>query len=162
MSRKVLFTAVLVGVLATGVFAVSADDTSDPNKPATIMIKTDDYGYILDINDGRLNGTDVAAPVAVYYTYQTMIDDNGNSVTVPNGINLLSVDPVTDNGYLIAHVNDSDLSQILNGSVDSIQADGYALHYSKDSNWFWLTAPADSEGKVYTFQWQNQSFPVAQ
>ncbi|MEZ4670563.1 MAG: hypothetical protein R3E39_21865 [Anaerolineae bacterium] len=162
MFKRGLAVMMVVGVLAAiGVSAVSADS-------GVISIPTTSYGDIGFINDGRLNGADLAAPVAVYYTHNTVMLPGDwtaafHEQNVFSGIQLLAIDPVTDEGKLALSVSADQLAKIVNGphkSVNTLVAskNGYSLYYST-TNWFWVQSPANSEGKVYTYQWQNNVIP---
>jgi hypothetical protein len=154
MSRKIFTTMLLVGVLALGVFTVAAQDDH-------ILVPTDS-GLKLIIADGRLNGLDIAAPVAVYNTFTPSFDTNGIPVQEPFGIRLLAIDPVTSNGVPLFDLTTDEVLQLMNSEDHMLVQDGYTLNYSPDTNWFWVAAPPDAEGKVYTFQWENLYFPVGQ
>jgi hypothetical protein len=159
MSRRASFVVLVLVVLTISVFPVSAELPPDPDLPDTVMIETDDYGYVLAIADGRLNGVDVAAPVAIYYTYGTALAADGHGYQIATGIDVLAIDPKTNNGVLMIHATTADVNNLMNGTLSSLEVNGYSLHYSV-SNEFWVQAPADREGKVYTFQWENLSFPT--
>jgi hypothetical protein len=79
-----------------------------------------------------------------------------------SGIQLLGIDRSTGNGSLVLEASVDDLFGLVNGQQSTISENGYTLNYSPQSNWFWVSAPADFEGKVYTFAWENTLFPTAQ
>lgn len=154
---KRLFLLFTLAVLLLSLTAVYAGDTPKPPPVPT-------NGYI---KDGRLNGADVAAPVAVFYKYDT-IRKPGDwkypfyEVKVLRGVELLAIDPKTGNGTLALAVSAADITKIVDkaGHKDGTliaEKNGYAMYYSKD-NWFWITAP-DANGKAYTFSWQNFTVP---
>jgi hypothetical protein len=150
---KRLLLVTLLAVLLLGVGAAFAKD------PNIITITTKSYGPIAYIADGRLNGADVAAPVAIYYAYDKVNQPNGKTVQVLRGIQLLAIDPKTNTGKLALEVPASTLVNMIDTGKhqDGLllgQNNGFSLYYSS-ANWFWVTAPADKEGKVYTFKWQN-------
>jgi hypothetical protein len=151
MSRKALIVVLLIGVFALSAFAVAAQDDH-------IFVPTDS-GIRLFIDDGRLNGFDIAAPVAVYYTYTTVTDAAGSTIQSPNGIQLLQISPVTSNGSELVELTGAELAQVITGDTHSMDFNGFTLNYNPDNNWFWVVSPPDAEGKLYTFQWENTVFP---
>jgi hypothetical protein len=153
--RLVLLTTLIVVLLSLA--AVQAGDTKPQPVPTN--------GYI---KDGRLNGADVAAPVAVYYKYDK-VRTSGDwkaafyEKNVLRSVEILAIDPKTNTGSLALEVTAADIAKIVDkaGHKDGTliaEKNGYAMYYSKD-NWFWITTPADSTGKTYTFQWQNLTVP---
>jgi hypothetical protein len=154
MSRKSLSVILIVGVLALGVFTAAAQDDH-------ILVSTDS-GFQLIIADGRLNGLDISAPVAVYNTFTPTFDANGVPFNEPVGIQILRIDPVTSNGVPLFELTHDEVMDLMNSEDHMMTVDGYTLNYSADTNWFWVSAPADAEGKVYTFQWENVNFPVGE
>jgi hypothetical protein len=154
MLKKWFIGLLVVGALALSVFTVAfAQDDTPP-----IPVDTDDFGRILMFRDGRINAFDMAAPVAIYYTEETLITETGNRVTVPNGIELLAIEPQTNEGHLALNAGLDELGQLIAGEVDSIRDNGFILRYRFGN--FWVTAPADEEGKVYNFVWPNQVIPA--
>jgi hypothetical protein len=146
----------LVSVLAVAVLSVSAVTVAFAQDSSVGYADTPDYGTVMIIHDGRLNEFDVAAPVAVYNTYQSVTNSDGTIQEVPNGIELLAIDQTTNEGKLVLSADLAALQQLIGGAVASIDANGYSLHYS--AGYFWVTAPADAEGKIYSFTWENQTF----
>ncbi len=152
--RLVLFTTIAVVLLS--LVAVQAGDTKKPPPQPT-------NGYIYD---GRLNGADVAAPVAVFYKYDKVRVPSDKPWLYPfkevkqlRGVEILAIDPKTNTGSLALAVSADDITKIVDkaGHKDGTliaEQNGYAMYYSK-ANWFWITTPADATGKTYTFQWQN-------
>ena len=153
MSRKIFAAILFMAVVGLGVLVVSAQDD-------TVQVNTDSYGTISIIADGRLNGTDLAAPVAVYPIYQNDVDADGNPIQSLTGLQLLQIDPATNNGEPLFNLSTDDVQQLMTSPSHSLTAEGFTLNYSPDTNWFWVAAPADAEGKVYTFQWANPGFPL--
>jgi hypothetical protein len=86
-------------------------------------------------------------------------NDDANTIA---SLQLLAIDPATSNGNLVLEASVADLFNLVNTRQHSIDENGYTLNYSPQSNWFWVSAPADFEGKVYTFAWENTLFPAAQ
>jgi hypothetical protein len=147
MSRKALSLILIIGVLALGAFTVAAQDDH-------ILVDTGS-GFQLIIADGRLNGLDISAPVAVYNTFTPTFDENGVPFNEPVGIQILRIDPVTSNGVPLFELSNDEVQQLIHSEDHMMTVDGYTLNYSAESNWFWVSAPPDAEGKVYTFQWEN-------
>lgn len=148
----------LLGVAALSLSAVTAVLADDELDEGMDWVYTEDYGRIPMFTDGRINAFDLAAPVVIYYTDETVTTPDGGSLLAPGGIELLAVEPVTNQGYLVLDADVAELEQLASGAVDSIGANGYSLHYS--SGWFWVTAPADAEGKIYSFTWENTILPI--
>jgi hypothetical protein len=153
--RLVLLTT--LAVLLLGMIVVVAKDGSKDPQPTN--------GYIFD---GRLNGADVAAPVAVFYKYDALRLPGDwtaavKEVKVLRGVELLAIDPKTNSGKLALEVSAADIAKVVDnakhkdGTLIKSQ-NGYSLFYSKD-NWFWIVSPPDKEGKTYTFEWQNLTVP---
>lgn len=153
MSKKQLVSMLVIAVLSLS--AVTAAFAQDGD---TGYVSTSDYGTVMIIHDGRLNEFDVAAPVAVYYTYQSVTNSDGTVQQVPNGIELLAIDQTTNEGKLALNADLAAIQQLTSGAVSSLDGQGFSLNYK--AGWFWVTAPADSEGKVYSFSWQNKTLPV--
>lgn len=147
----------LVGMLVVAVLSLSAVTAAFAQDDVG-FVSTSDYGTRMVLHDGRLNEFDVAAPAAVYYSYQSVTNSDGTVQDVPSGIELLAIDPATNQGKLVLSADLAALQQLISGAVSSIDARGYSLNYA--SGWFWITAPADAEGKVYSFTWENQTIPV--
>ncbi len=157
---KRLILLVTIAVVLLSLTAVYAGDTPKPPPVPT-------NGYIYD---GRLNGADVAAPVAVFYKYDKVRVPSDKpwqypfkEVQVLRGVEVLAIDPKTNTGNLALAVSADDIAKIVDaaGHKDGTliaSKNGYSMYYSK-ANWFWITTPADSTGKTYTFQWQNLTVP---
>ncbi len=154
---KRLILLVTIAVVLLSLTAVYAGDTKPQPVPTT--------GYI---NDGRLNGADVAAPVAVFYTYDKVRTPGDwkaafYETKVLRGVEILAIEPKTNVGKLALEVSAADIAKIVDkagnkeGTLIASQ-NGYSMYYSK-SNWFWITTPPDANGKTYTFQWQNLTVP---
>ena len=154
--RLVLLTSLAVVLLSLA--AVQAGDTKKPPPQPS-------NGYIYD---GRLNGADVAAPVAVYYKYDKVRTPGDWKATfyetkVLHGVEILAINPKTNTGSLALEVSAADIASIVDKAGHKegtliAEKNGYAMYYSK-TNWFWITTPADASGKTYTFQWQNLTVP---
>lgn len=155
--RSKIISGIVVASFALSAFAVSADDTEEPT-PAFTWTYNEDLGRLLTINDGRINSWEVAAPVAIYYTHNTVFDDNGNPVPEVTGIELLDIQPETNNGEMVLNASVDDLQTLVDGSADYLEASGYKLYYKDGS--FTVVAPADYEGKVYSFTWENEAITL--
>lgn len=150
MSKKLGLSLLLAFVLATGAIAVEASDTPDNTLPPP------------SFTDGRLNSYDTGAPVIVYETHQDIstltTDGLPGTETVINGVQLLAWDGASDSAKQVLDVSADKINAAIaknkKPTFTIAQANGYALNYS-NSGWFWVTAPPDSEGKVYSFTWQK-------
>jgi hypothetical protein len=122
----------------------------------------DNNGWVLAFRDGRLNNFDLSAPVAIYYTSHTVWPGTGPTMSVPDGVQLLAIDPVTNNGNLVLRITADEIRDRISemGSEDYLvaEANGYSLHYA-EPGWFWVAAPTDYEGKVYIFLWPDTVLP---
>lgn len=155
---KRLILLLSIAVIVLSVTVVAAGDAPKPPPLPT-------NGYIYD---GRLNGADVAAPVAVYYKYDKVRSPGDWKATfyeklVLRGVEILAIDPKTNTGKLALEISAADIAAIVDKAGNKegtliAEQNGYAMYYSA-ANWFWVTTPADSTGKTYTFQWQNLTVP---
>jgi hypothetical protein len=148
MMNKKLWTGMAVALMALSAAVASADDK-------VIQVDTD-YGTFPAIADGRINGFDIGAPAVVYYTYADG-KEPGTDGAIPTGIVVLGINQESNNGYPVLEATSDDIASFLDGSITSLSDNGYTLNYT-DSGWFWISTPADSEGKVYTFSWENTAF----
>jgi hypothetical protein len=142
----------LVGILAVmSAFPTLADEE----------VNLDDLPHI---EDSRVNAFDLAAPVVIYYTQESIqiFDSAGEPVwgdnggyayeTVITGLELIGVN--TDGStYSVASLTTSDIDALLSSGESSLDLNGFVLDIQDDD--YFLTAPADSEGKVYTFEWDD-------
>ncbi|MBI1282088.1 MAG: hypothetical protein GC179_28435 [Anaerolineaceae bacterium] len=154
---KRLILLITIAVVLLSLTSVYAGDNPKPPPVPT-------NGYI---NDGRLNGADIAAPVAVFYKYDTVRKPGDwkypfYEVKVLRGVEILTVDPKTNTGKLALAVSAADIAKIVDAAGNKegtliVSKNGYSMYYSS-ANWFWITAP-DANGKTYTFQWQNLTVP---
>ena len=150
MSKKLVITFILSFALMTSVIAVQAATTATDTPP------------VPSFNDGRINSFDTGAPVAIFNTRSDVaaLDTNGLATTqsVISGIQLLRWNNDMGNTTQVINMSTADIEKAIakNTKTDFVlsTANGYTLKYSQ-SGWFWVTAPADSEGKVYTFTWQK-------
>jgi hypothetical protein len=149
MTKKWL--SVLVAVCL--VLSVSASAFAQDDGVTSVYVE--DVGWLPAFTDGRLNAFDQAAPVVIYYTNETILNDDGEYQEVVNGIELWAVDPETSSSKLVMSASLDEIAQLLDGSVDAVESSGYSLGY--EDGWFSVTAPADSTGSAYSFSWENVS-----
>jgi hypothetical protein len=156
--RKCLLFLTLAALLlvSAGVVLAQSDEPSE----GMIWVYTEDYGRIPMFTDGRLNAFDLAAPVAVYYTAHEERFPNAPTISVADGVQLLAIDPVTSEGNLVLDVPVEEIRNAIDEHLvgtDGLIAEqnGYSLHYAAPG-WFWVSAPADAEGKVYNFVWPDR------
>jgi hypothetical protein len=158
MLKKVLLLIVLLFVVGA-VIVAAQEDEERPSGLMWVNTGEDEYGWVQAFRDGRLNNFDLSAPVAIYYSYYTVDPTTESTYTVPDGIQLLAIDPVTNNGSPILTVPVEEIRHMIDEHLlgaDGLVAeqDGFSLHYAAPG-WFWVETPADEEGKVYTFQWPD-------
>ncbi|HML22751.1 MAG TPA: hypothetical protein PKD09_13965 [Aggregatilinea sp.] len=145
MSKKMLLAMVMVVVLALGA-ASSAFADGD----------TDTYGAVIE--DGRLNKTDLSAPLAVYYsTVEKMGYDEDlewdyvyNEIT---GIEIWAIDS-DSNGYKTFSVTLDQINAALAATANDyvvFQQGDYSIGYS-ESGWYWVTGP-----NGYEFTWEAEA-----
>lgn len=126
-------------LVASAVGMVAADDTV-----------FDGTQNISGISDSRVNHWEVGAPAAIYCVFE---DVEGGAFT---GIEVLSINN-TNNGTLAlsataAAIDDVGAAPQENTVIAS--ANGYNLLRLTNGD-FYLQAPADAEGKVYSFAWSR-------
>jgi len=102
---------------------------------------------------------------------------SGNNNAASNGNNGSTTANQSNQAGLISHLqvlavgSDSGTALVLNPSVEdllslvtgqqkSLAAQGYTVNFDAAHNYFWVQAPADFEGKVYSFAWPNNIFPT--
>jgi len=151
MSKKKFGLSLLLSlVLVTGVVAVQADDTST------------DTPIVPSFTDGRINAHDAGAPIAIFNTHEDTapVDANGlpTTETIVSGVQLLAWSSASESATQVLDVSRDAIEKAIAKNTKSditiAKANGYTLNYSQ-TGWFWVTTPADSEGKVYTFTWQK-------
>jgi hypothetical protein len=92
--------------------------------------------------------------------------NNGNTTTSASNqaglINQLEVLAVGPGGStsLVLSPTVEDLLSLVTGQQKSLSAQGYTVNFDATHNYFWVQAPADFEGKVYSFAWPNNIFPT--
>lgn len=123
----------MVMALVVGVGAVSADD-------------------VPVIDDGRVNNWELAAPAAIYCTFEQLNPDNLDESTF-TGIEVLGING-ENNGTLLFDVDAEDIAASVDADTLLASASGYDL-YQLESGSFYLAGPADDEGKVYSFTWER-------
>lgn len=181
MNRKA-WSAVLAIVMVLSAIVVFAQDG-----PGVVKITLPDGAEVPVFTDGRINAFDIGAPVVIYYTAQNgtvlnpffserstgeqnpvdmdfaftdpAVDTFVNPGSILDSVQLLAVDPVTSNGNLVMEASVDDLRSLVTGGNNRITENGYTLNYNREANWFWVSTPANFEGKVYTFAWENNLFP---
>jgi hypothetical protein len=158
--------ALLVGVSV--VVAQPPDHMNCHNDVHTVIDEDTDIPVTM-FTDCRLNNTDLAAPVVIYYTWDVkpVLDENGNQMwgekgglvfeDVITGIDVNMIDLETGFINNALHVSADEIASMVadQGGTDCCLAanGGVSLNYS-ESGWFWVAAP-DREGKPYTFQWEG-------
>ncbi len=107
-------------------------------------------------DDGRVNAYDPDAPVAVYCTF-TQPDLTDLDYSVFSGIEVLWINPETNNGSLLMDVSADAIDAVgATPEVDTVlaSAGGFTL-YRAATGEFYITGPADAEGKPYSFVWER-------
>jgi hypothetical protein len=136
------------------VYYKAADGTiADPNFASANLPAE----FAFDAPLTALNGDTTATTV-------TSANDSNplNDGDVVTGLQLLAIDKATANGVPVLEASVEDLFNLVSTNDRTISENGYTLNYSPQSNWFWVSAPADFEGKVYTFAWENTLFQPQQ
>jgi hypothetical protein len=136
--RFLKLTLPLLVVLVVGASAVSANGN-------TTTIDGQPF-----ITDGRMNSGDIGAPAVIYCEFS---DDAHTGFT---GVEVLRVTP-ENTGVLVLHASAEDIAKIGDApAADTLitQQNGYSL-YRAHSGEFYVVAPPDSEGKVYSFAWKR-------
>lgn len=131
--------ALLTGaVLVFGIIGVaSADDDLNTDADGTTYI-----------TDGRVNAWEVGAPAVIYCSFS---DDEQTTFT---GIEVLDVN-AEDNGELAMWVSADAINLVSDTPATNTliaEENGYSLYRLTNGD-FQLFAPADAEGKVYSFTW---------
>jgi hypothetical protein len=115
-----------------------------------------------------LSGTNNAASTSLNANAANSTNGAANAtVTQPDANNLidtlqvLAIDQTTSNGNVVLEASVTDLMNLVTGRDNSISASGYSVNFDPNSNHFWVQAPANFEGKVYTFAWRNTLFPLS-
>jgi len=162
--KRFLWFSMAVSLMALVTSAALAEEETDDQDVVT-TIASADCGSVRVFTDGRLNANDLAAPVAVYYTYTTrmVFDENGEIVwgadgypyyeDVATGLQLLAIDS-TGNGQAVMELSNDTINDALAVGQTSFVAGGYTLNIG-ENGWYWLSAPPDVDGKVYTFSWDD-------
>ncbi|MBZ0287272.1 MAG: hypothetical protein K8I30_06635 [Anaerolineae bacterium] len=102
------------------------------------------------ITDGRMNGGDIGSPAVVYCKF------NDDTHSIFEGIEVLRVTP-ENTGVLALYASAEDIDNIGDSpATDTLitRQNGYSL-YRAHSGEFYLVAPADREGKGYSFVWER-------
>jgi hypothetical protein len=149
--KMLLIVSVFAFVLAFGATAAFAGDDDAGDCP---LVYSEDYGiWVPGYCDGRINAFDIAQPVAIYYSYDTVqaLDDDGNAYTtnVVSGIELWVID-AEGTGQLVVWAHLPEIEQAFSATADVqiAAADGVTLNYSPSTHMFWVTAPG------YSFSWE--------
>jgi hypothetical protein len=150
MARKLFMIGLLVAMVLGAVVVAAEDETTDIPPAFT---------------DGRVNAYDVAAPVAVFYTYETqrLLDENGQPAfnedgsqayaDVATGLELFAIDE-DGNGHSILQLSEAEIQAALDAGETTFTGNGFQLNIGADG-WYWLTGPTDWEGKSYSFSWDD-------
>lgn len=132
--------ALVIAALAMMVFAVAV--SADEDVPA--------------ISDGRINSTDIAAPVAIYPYYSYPYADDVN-MGVLDTIDFWGKVWDGDEFEKIMSVTSAEIAaaDTSSGEAALIASNfGYALYKETDGS-LTLVAPPDFEGKGYQFNWEQ-------
>ena len=142
MSKKVLLMVCELVLALGGASIASADDGGDT--------------YEACYHDGRLNGCDIAAPIAVYGEYTDVEKTNGADETYTwpelDGVAIWAIGP-DGAGYLGLYVTADELETALAASGEDwgvVSRDGYLLVYTVNGDLkviapdgYSFTAPVD-------------------
>jgi hypothetical protein len=114
----------------------------------------EDTPVVPSINDGRVNATDISAPVAVFCQVTYPFADDVN-MGVVSAIELWGLTNSEDGIFHeIAVVSSDEIAAVraLEGAGLVTQNYGYSLYAHADGSLTIVAAP-DTEGKVYQFSW---------
>ena len=164
MLRKLLAALTILALLLSVSLVVAQD--------VVTIIDEDTDIPVPHFTDGRINASDLAAPVVIFYKTEKVpvLDENGNQMWGEKGglyfedkitgIQVLTIDLETGlmAGALEVSLNDlKNMVDAAGGKSCCVGEKGaVSLHYS-ESGWFWVQAP-DRDGKTYTFQWEGFEF----
>ena len=171
MRRNWLRILLVLVVAAVMVFAASSVAAQGDDKEF-VWVETDDVGFLMRYNDGRINAFDVHAPVAIYYTTSStpVLDANGNIRWGSDGLPMYK-DVITGVEMWEAHTDgtvsyvgyvpiadiEAGLTAAVDAEVQIATVGAYTLNASP-SGWLWLAGPAGGCGwQCYTFQWELPS-----
>jgi hypothetical protein len=129
---------------------------SDPNTMNSIN------GVMNGSNNASTNNANNAANSNSASGNNNAASSTTNQANQSGLINQLEVLAVGAGGgtNLILNASVEDLLSLVTGQQSSISAQGYSVNYDPKANYFWVQAPADFEGKTYTFAWPNNLFPT--
>jgi hypothetical protein len=157
-------TVGLLSALVIGGGAVTALADEDVNP--------DDLPHI---DDQRVNAFDVAAPVAVFYTYEDvlMVDDNGDAIYNEDGglqyenrltgLELVGINLSDTTTYGVLNLSMEEIAEAVEAGQTTWESMGFTLGIG-DNGYFYVVSPADFEGKVYSFVWDDldRTLPTAE
>ncbi len=105
--------------------------------------------------DGRLNGYDLAAPVVVYYTHDTVSGTKwGEFNEVITGLELWRVSGEGIGQKILDLTNEEINAAVARGHmVFESDVPGFDLNVGSDG-WLWVRCPG-CDGKIYTFEWDD-------
>jgi hypothetical protein len=150
---KKIWLIVLVGTLVVIAGAASVFAGDDSTESCTFY-NEDEGVTVPGYCDGRINAFDIAQPVAIYYSYDTVqaLDDEGSTylTDVVSGIELWTID-ADGNGQLALWVPLANITPAFSATTDVqiAAAHGITLNYSPAAHAFWVTAPG------YSFSWET-------
>lgn len=166
-----LLSALLVVVLVVGVHVVLAqEDEEEVSHGLRLIMLDDDTPSFAMFEDGRLNATDIGAPIVIFYKYEPVrvLDadgnpkwDDGKPVWADQfaAIEVLSIEE-TGAATLALRATLDDIRAAVDaaGGVDCciVENGPVSLHYS-ESGWFWVEG-LYRDGKPYAFQWEGFGF----
>jgi hypothetical protein len=157
-------TVGLLSALVIGGGAVTALADEDVNP--------DDLPHI---DDQRVNAFDVDAPVAVFYTYEDvlMVDDNGDAIyneesglqyeSRLTGLELIGINLSDTTTYGVLNLSMDEIAEAVEAGQTTWESMGFTLGIG-DNGYFYVVSPADFEGKVYSFVWDDlgRTLPTAE
>ena len=122
---------------------------------AGVVLAQDEEPIPPFFTDGRLNGYDLAAPVVVYYTHDTVAGTNwGEFNEVITGLELWRVSGEGIGQKILELTNDEINEAVARGHmVFESDAPGFDLNVGSNG-WLWVQCPG-CDGKIYTFEWDD-------
>jgi hypothetical protein len=168
---KRAFVALLIVVMLFSVGTVLAQDLDKDVDHGYHIIRLENEQPFAIFMDGRLNATDIGAPIVVFYkTQPTPVMNPDGTQAWANGrqvwedqvaaFEVLSVRPEGNVDLALSatveQIKAAVASAVPGQNQTIVQNGPVSLNYSP-TGWFWVQGQY-ADGKPYTFQWQAPDF----